>query len=354
MKKSGIYQPMVLIALTLLILVPFTDSEACTRFVYKKQKGKVITGRSMDFSIPIPGNLWIFPRDMQRNGETGEKSSVSWTSKYGSVVITSWDIGVPDGMNEKGLMANMLYLTESEYPEFEKNGDKKGLAVSLWAQYALDNFATVAEAVEDFSKEHFVVVTDYLPGTNSKTTIHLSLSDATGDNAILEYIGGKLYIYHSRDYNVMTNSPTFDKQLAINGYWNQVNGFEFLPGTNKAADRFARANFYLKYLPEVDSTHIATATVFSLIRQLSVPYGIQSGHALDLSTTRWRVVANQTDLIYYYEDVLYPNTIWVDLKKIDFSPSSGVRKLPVMAGQPFSGDVTSKFMKAVPFRFQGI
>lgn len=257
-------------------------------------------------------------------------------------------------MNEKGLMANMLFLTESIYPDFVKNGDKPGLAISMWAQYALDNFATVAEAVEEFRKEKFVVVTDNIPGTNIKTTIHLSLSDATGDNAILEYVEGKLHIYHDRDYNVLTNSPTFEKQLAINSYWDAINGFEFLPGTNKAADRFVRANFYLKYLPEVDSTHIATAAVFSLIRNLSVPFGIQSGQSLDLSTTRWRVVANQTDLVYYYEDVLYPSTIWVDLKKIDFAPKSGVRMLPVIKGQPYAGEVSDKFIKATPFKFQGI
>lgn len=354
MHNKNLFRVTAILLLALFSIMPWQNADACTRFVYKKQKGKIITGRSMDFSIPIPGNIWVFPRGMQRTGETGEKSSVNWTSKYGSVVISSWDIGVPDGMNEKGLMANMLFLNESVYPDFVKNGDKKGLAISLWAQYALDNFATVAEAVEDFRKEHFVVVTDNIPGTNKKTTIHLSLSDATGDNAVLEYINGKLHIYHSKEYNVLTNSPTFEKQLAINSYWNDVNGFEFLPGTNKAADRFARANFYLKYLPEVDSTHIALATVFSLIRNLSVPYGIQSGEALDLSTTRWRVVANQTDLVYYYEDVLYPNTVWVDLKKLDFSPKSGVRMLPLIKGQRFMGEVSDKFIKATPFKFQGI
>jgi hypothetical protein len=38
----------------------------------------------------------------------------------------------------------------------------------------------------------------------------------------------------------MTNSPTFDKQLALNQYWKDIGGRVFLPGTNRAADRFAR------------------------------------------------------------------------------------------------------------------
>lgn len=57
-----------------------------------------------------------------------------WTSKYGSIVASSWDIGVSDGMNEKGLNANMLWLNNSKYPPFEKDGKTTGLAISLWAQ----------------------------------------------------------------------------------------------------------------------------------------------------------------------------------------------------------------------------
>lgn len=67
--------------------------------------------------------------------------------------------------------------------------------------------------------------------------LHLSISDATGDNAIFEYINGELKIHHDRSYQVMTNSPVFDQQLALNDYWKNIGGLTFLPGTNRAADR---------------------------------------------------------------------------------------------------------------------
>ncbi|MCP5990141.1 linear amide C-N hydrolase, partial [Klebsiella pneumoniae] len=91
--------------------------------------------------------------------------------------------------------------------------------------------------------EPFVVVSANIPGTDRFATLHLSVSDAKGDNAIFEYIDGKLVIHHSMDYTVMTNSPTFEKQLALDGYWQQVGGLNMLPGTNRAADRFVRASF---------------------------------------------------------------------------------------------------------------
>ena len=71
-----------------------------------------------------------------------------------------------------------------------------------------------------------------------KAAGHLSLADASGDSAIFEYLGGKLIIHHNRKYTVMTNSPTFDQQLAIDAYWKGINGLNFQPGTISSADRF--------------------------------------------------------------------------------------------------------------------
>jgi choloylglycine hydrolase len=42
---------------------------------------------------------------------------------------------------------------------------------------------------------------------------YLALADSTGDSAVVEWINGKPKIYHYRKYTVMTNSPTFNKQL---------------------------------------------------------------------------------------------------------------------------------------------
>jgi penicillin V acylase-like amidase (Ntn superfamily) len=341
-------------ALAALHLFSFTSlAEACTRVVYQGPNDTVLTGRTMDFSLDIPANLWAFPRGMRRNGEVGE-NSVEWVSKYGSLVASSWDIATSDGMNEKGLVANLLWLVASEYPEFDRNGDKPGLTISAWAQYALDNFATVAEAVEELGREEFVVVTDFIPGTDKFTTVHLSLSDATGDSAIFEYINGRLEIHHDRSYTVMTNDPVFSEQLAINDYWQSIPGTVFLPGTNRAADRFVRASYYINAIPQTDDPRISVASVFSVIRNTSVPYGISTEGFPNLSTTQWRVVADQKNLVYFFETALTPNVFWVDLKRIDFSETSTVRKLKLDEGETYAGEVSSEFFESEPFRFQGL
>lgn len=343
----------IITALFLMTAAYAPKSEACTRVVYKGPNNTVITGRTMDFSIEIPANQWIFPRGMARNGEVGD-NCIEWVSKYGSVVVSSWDISTPDGMNEKGLVANMLWLVESEYPKFNMEGDKKGLAISLWAQYVLDNFATVSEAVEALRQESFAIVSDFIPGTDKFTTVHLSISDATGDSAIFEYINGKLVIHHDPSYTVMTNDPTFEEQLAITKYWKNIPGKTFLPGSVTAADRFARASFFLDAIPQTDNTRVAVASVFSLIRNVSVPYGFQIEGYPNLSTTRWRVVADQKNLVYYFESALTPNTFWVDLKKLDFSKNANVKKLDLSNNNTYSGETSAEFEKAQPFKFIGL
>ncbi len=339
-----------LLAFTLLITETVLP---CTRIVYEGLNGTIITARSMDWKGEIPANLWIFPRGIERAGEVGT-SSIKWKSKYGSVITSSWDIASSDGMNEKGLVGNLLWLVESQYPAFEKNGKVKGLAVSLWLQYVLDNFSTVNEAVSALEKNDFVITSSHIPGTNIFATVHLSISDASGDNAIFEYINGKLVIHHDRKYVAMTNSPIFDQQLAINAYWKGIPGTIMLPGTNRAADRFVRASYYIDAIPKTDNTRTALASVFGVIRNCSVPLGISSETEPNISSTRWRTVADQKNLVYYFDNVLNPNVIWVEFSKIDFSEKGKIKKLSLANNENYSGESLINFKESKPFQFAGL
>ncbi len=352
MKKINLYKAVIALIFVML-WIPFQDLDACTRVVYKGPENTIITARSMDWRDEIDPNLWIFPRGLKRTGNVGDKS-VKWISKYGSVITSAWDIATTDGINEKGLVANILWLVESEYPKFDPEGSKPGVTIAAWAQYVLDNYATVKEAVDDLQKEEFVVVSDYIPGTEKFTTLHLSISDATGDNAVFEYIGGMLQIHHDPSYTVMTNSPVFEEQLAINQYWEGIPGTIMLPGTNRAADRYVRASYYINAIPQTTDVRTSIASVFSVIRNCSVPYGISSETEPNISSTRWRSVADQKNLVYYFETVKTPNMFWVDLKKIDFSDNSGARRLSISNNETCAGESSARFVATEPFTFIGI
>ncbi|ATD68788.1 choloylglycine hydrolase [Luteimonas chenhongjianii] len=328
-------------------------AQACSRLVYLGADDQVVTARSMDWDAEMPTNLWAFPRGMQRSGEVGP-NSIRWTSRYGSVIAATYENSTADGMNEAGLVANALWLEESSYPAFE--GSRPGLSIAAWAQYVLDNFATVQEAVQALQAEPFILVSGKLPGLGGVATVHLSLSDAGGDSAIIEYVDGRQTIHHSRAYQVMTNSPAFEKQLAMQEYWQEIGGTVFLPGTSRAADRFARASFYVRTIPKTPNPVKTIASVFSVIRNVSVPFGISSPDEPNIASTRWRTVSDHKRRRYFFESAITPNVFWVDVTQFDFSPATG-RPLKLELGPEesniYSGMVNAQFKPTAPFRFAG-
>ncbi|MCX5512036.1 linear amide C-N hydrolase [Kaistia algarum] len=344
-----------------LLATSLAPADACTRAVYIGSDNTVITGRSMDWLEDMHTRLWAFPRGIKRDGAAGPGSPV-WTSKYGSIVASGYDIGTADGMNEAGLVANLLYLTESDYGSTH---GKPPLSMALWAQYVLDNFATVADAVTALEKEPFRVQTAKLP--NGKAAqLHLSISDATGDSAIFQYIGGKLVIYHGEQYRVMTNSPTYDQQLALNSYWQEIGGLTFLPGTNRAADRFARADFLIHAIPtKIAPTYIsavpnqsfdnqAVASVMGVMRSVSVPLGITTPGQPNISSTIWRTVADQKNKVYFFDSSTSPNTFWVPLADLDLKEGAPVMMLDITGGKVFAGNAADKFVETKPFTFMEV
>ena len=150
---------------------------ACTRVVHRGPAGPVVTGRTMDWTQSMETNLWAFPAGLSHNGNAGPQS-IEWTSKYGSVVATCYNGLSADGLNEKGLVANILYLSSSVYPKLD--GKQPALSIAGWSQYVLDNFATVAEAVAALKDEPFqlageasrrfspVKAFEFLPGGDKK------------------------------------------------------------------------------------------------------------------------------------------------------------------------------------------
>jgi choloylglycine hydrolase len=331
---------------------------ACTRTLFVGAGNLVITGRNMDWVEDMGTNLYIFPAGMKRDGASGPQS-IRWTSKYGSVIASGYEAGTTDGINERGLVANLLYLAESNYGKPVQG--RPYLSIAAWAQYALDNYATVDEAVAALAKEPFTMLAPTLPNGDA-AALHLSISDASGDSAILEYIdGGKLTIHHGKQYRVMTNSPVYTQQLAVNEYWKSVGGDAFLPGTSRAADRFARASFllgaiptqidphYIKSVPEQSFAYQAAAEVMSLQRSVSVPLGVSTPGEPNIASTIWRTVADQKDLIYYFDSATRPNTFWVSLAKVDLKAGASVKKLTIANGEVFAGEVAADFKDAKPF-----
>lgn len=340
-----------LVTLTIATALLVAEAQACTRVVYQGPDGRNLTGRNMDFKDPMVSNFWVFPRGMKRNGAVGSRAA-EWTSKFGSLAVSGYDISTVDGMNEAGLNASLLWLNATTFPK--DDGTTPRMSLSIWAQFYLDQFATVSEAVEYTRSHPMVVVSGEVPGRpGSLAPLHLTLSDASGDSAVLEWIDGKLNIHHDRTYQVVTNDPPYDDHLANQRYWSAVDSLKFLPGSGRSEDRFVRAGFYINTVTQSDDPRIAAAAVFSVIRNASAPYGVSIPEAPNLSTTRWRVVADQKSMLFYGESATSPNVFWVDLKKLNFSEGAHVRKLDLGTdmNRILAGEASNHFAPAKPFDF---
>lgn len=344
MNKLGITG--LLVAALTICLMHTAVADACTRLIYGAGNGRYLTARSMDWTTDMPCAFWTYPRGMAKDGGV-DPDSIKWTAKYGSVTLSGFDAATVDGMNEKGLVANILYLVEADYGE--RNG-KPGISLGAWTQYVLDNFATVSEAVEALRAEPFRIVPAMIPG-GIKPGAHLAITDASGDSAIFEYLEGELVIHHGKQYTVMTNSPTYDQQLALKAYWEEIGGLVMLPGTNRAADRFVRASYYTKAAPDFEDERLAVGAAFSIIRNVSVPLGIKDPSKPNISTTLWRTVSDPKSMRYYYDSAITPNIFWVDVEELEFGEGTPPKKIDLVGHPIMAGDISSHFEPATPFKW---
>jgi len=323
----------------------------CTRVIWPDAADAVVVGRNMDFHKDLMTNLWKQPRGVTR--DDGVAGRLTWTSKYGSVIATAFDIISVDGLNEAGLAGHVLWLAESTYGE--PDDARTQLSQAVWLQYFLDNFATVADAVAWIAETDVQVVQLPDPTGGVPPTIHLALDDATGDSAIIEYIEGRPRVYHDRAYRVMTNSPTFDQQLELVKRFAGLGGSAPLPGSTEAADRFARATYYASRLPRPASQVEAIAGMFSVMRNAAQPFRIPDPGRPDASQTIWQMVLDLTNRRYVYESTTRPNIVWVDLADLDFSEGSPqlkldlVGELAVQGG--LAGNVADRFEDKGPMTF---
>lgn len=242
-----------------------------------------------------------------------------WTSRYGSIVTTTYSIGSADGMNEHGLAGHLLYLNATDFGP--RDASRPGLQAGLWLQYALDNACTVTEALAMLDQVQIVMVEAH----GHKATVHLALEDAAGDSAILEHLNGKVVVHHGRDYRVMTNDPPYDEQLALLKKMAAENDFANpssntpLPGNVSPTDRFQRAAYYERVLPEPKNTREAIASMFAIMANVSVPFGAPYKN-FGIYNTEYRSVADLTNRTYYFQLTTSPSVIWTDLTRFNLSP----------------------------------
>lgn len=167
----------------LLSAVIIQSAYPCSSFVLKRDK-TVLLGKNFDWTFDR-GYIIKNPRNTTKVAYfTHSGIPAGWTSKYGSITFNQNGKEMPyGGMNEKGLVVEMLWLEDTRFNITE---DKTYLNELEWIQYQLDNFQTVDEVIAHVEDLKIYPV---------KGKIHYILADAYGKSVIIEYLDGKPQIY---------------------------------------------------------------------------------------------------------------------------------------------------------------
>lgn len=297
----------------------------CTTFCLDKGD-QLVFGRNFNWSIGdalvITNKRNVSKTATVNNEDTGSRQPVSWTSQYGSVTFTQLAREFPfGGINEAGLVVELMILSTAEYPEH----DSRPYIGSLqWIQYQLDNFSTVEQVIASDSRLRIRDV----PGDNGS---HYLVSDKMGNCASIEFIDGKL-VYHTSEtmpVKTLANS-TYAESIAFLYEHSGWGGDLPLPQGHSSLDRFVRAaDMVRKYDPETSGS--------------AVDYAFDTLANLDgFNPTQWSIVYDILNLRIYFLTLENEQIRYLDLSSFDFSCITPVKVLDANAN--LSGDVSNDFV----------
>lgn len=319
------------------------SAEACSRVCYVGSDSLYVIGRCLDWKTPIPTNLYVYPAGIAKVG-SDKPGAVTWTSKYGAVYAVSYDSGITEGMNEKGLCINGLFNKGTIYDN-EQTATRPPMSLAMFVGWLLDMNATTDEVVEVL-KAHDFSLSGATFDEGTVSALHWGVTDASGHSVIFEFDHGDINIYEMGDYLAMTNDPMWPQMTAIINYWNGVGGTNMLPGTVKSPDRCVRANFFAHHVDAVSDAELGTSICRSVLINSCVPYTYQLGDGEpNVSSTQWRSYANLRDRTYGFDIVTNYGFFYIDLKKCDLRKGASIMKLDTSKTKMVVGEANSHLEK---------
>ncbi|MEE8639377.1 MAG: linear amide C-N hydrolase [bacterium] len=293
----------------------------CTSF-YIYTGDEAVVGKSFDWSV-CDGMVVVNKRGIAKEALVGDDNPARWSSTYGSVTFNQYGRELPlGGINEAGLVVEVLWLKEAEYPTPD---ERPAVGCLQWVQYMLDTCATVAEVLA--AREEVRVADD---GTGR---VHYFVADAAGGCAAVEFVEGEAVISAGdvdMPVRALANS-TYDDSLSFLGMYAQKEGTPEDIAGDGSLERYSRAA-------------IAAADFDSAFLDSAGAESYAAGVLDDVASSadsQWRIVYDVDDRLVYYRTRENMETRWLEADAFDYSPATPVKVFDMNAG---GGDVTGKFV----------
>lgn len=323
-----------------------THSNACSRVLYKGADNLYVVARSLDWKTPIPTNLYVYPRGMDKVSSNLD-NPIKWRSKYGAVYAVGYDGGVTEGMNEKGLVVNGLFCKGTVYNDTTSKKPYT-MSMAMFVAWLLDLNETVDQVKTALENAQFEIQGATFDG-GTVSALHWGVTDASGKSIIFEFDHGKINIYDMGDYLAMTNDPNWPQMTAIIDYWNKIGGKNMLPGTVTSPDRCVRANYFAHHVEAVADTDLGVSIARSILLNSCVPYTYLIEGEPNLSSTQWRSYADPRDKRYYFDLVTNPGYYYIDLNSLVLKKGAPVLKLTTSETADLVGNANHRLKQVPPF-----
>ncbi|HEY0678926.1 MAG TPA: linear amide C-N hydrolase [Chitinophagaceae bacterium] len=299
----------------------FTRALPCSTF-FIHHNGQMVFGRNYDW-VAGTGIVCTNQRGLFKTSyRVSDGGSISWTSRYGSLTFNQYGKEFPTGgMNEKGLVVELMWLDETVYPGKD---DRPAIGVLQWIQYQLDNNSTIDE----------VIASDKLLRITATTTpLHYLVADATGAAATIEFLGGKMVVHKGENlsYPVLTNS-VYSESVSITKDALKNNK---PAGSASSTDRFIKA---CKMVEEFKSDKIGASLVDHSFRILDA---VSQG-----DYTRWSIVYDITNRKIHFKTNSAPMRKSLAFSAFEFACDKPSVYLDM--NQEIEGEVSNSFRKLNP------
>jgi choloylglycine hydrolase len=291
---------------------------ACTTFCINKN-GQIVFGRNYDW-VTGAGMVNTNQRGLFKTSmPSGNGSTISWISVYGSITFNQYGKEFPTGgMNEKGLVVELMWLDGTKYPA---DDGRPAVGVLQWIQYQLDNAATVAEVIGSDSK---------LRINERATPLHYLVADAAGNVATIEFLNGKMTVHQDKDlpFPVLTNDtyassvqtakPIVEKKTEVNL-------------SNNSLDRFVKACGMVKKYTENKLDIPVTDYAFSILDKVAQG-----------NFTKWSIVYDISNKKIYFKTASNKEIKQVQFSAFDLACNKPAKMFNM--NQEGSGDISSRFI----------
>jgi penicillin V acylase-like amidase (Ntn superfamily) len=296
---------LVIVSIFLSESILLACSTLCVRF-----DGRIVFGKNYDWSIE-DGVMIVNQRGVKHTADRpADRHSIpaSWTSQFGSVTFNQYGRNFPmGGMNEAGLVVELLWADGSRYP----GPDVRPVVDCLeWIQYQLDTAETVAQVIASDSKVRI----------QSQVPLHYLIADRKGSVAAIEFVRGKMVAYTGRDLPVaaLTNDLYADSLefLKKNSHWMRTDA--------GSPARFQRAAHHVENFKSGDP----------------VEYVFQSLDDVHSEITRWSIVYEIDQGLIHFRTKSNPQIRDLAMKDLDFSCASPVLMLNL--NEKVQGDIRAQ------------